>query len=181
VAELCFAGQWALILHRTAMLSHSLFGQAASMAIVPLIVVAEGCSWNAVLTTAQRGHVAENALWGASAALVVASMLVIGFHQVAELYPPMIIWCVVAVAYVVYMFLIDVPMYWSRWAADQVTGRRYLSIAQGVLDTRRRRIVSYRWEDWKTEVVWMSLYFSFGVWSSISIVYASIALCAHRS
>jgi hypothetical protein len=181
VAELCFAAQWALILHRAALLSHSLIAQAASLGIVPLIVIAETCSWHAVLTTDQRGHVAENAIWGFAAVLVVASMLAIGFHGVAALYPPMILWCVAAAGYAVFMFLFDVPMYWSRWAADRLTGRRYLSIAQGVVDASRRWIVSYRWEDWKTEVVWMSLYFTFGVWSSISIVYASIALCAHRN
>jgi hypothetical protein len=178
VAELCFAAQWALILHRAALLSHSLIAQAASLGIVPLIVIAETCSWHAVLTTDQRGHIAENSIWGLAAVLVVASMVAIGFHGVAALYPPMILWCVAAAGYAVFMFLFDVPMYWSRWAADQLTGRRYLSISQGVVDASRRRIVSYRWEDWKTEVVWMSLYFAFGVWSSISIVHASIALYA---
>ncbi len=180
VGELCFAAQWSLILHRTALLSHSPFGQAASLAIVPVIVLAEGFSWYAVLTTAQRGHVVENSIWGLSAALVVASMLVIGPHRVAALYLPTIAWCVGGAAYVGFIFLFDVPMYWSRWRADQAAGRQYLSIAQGVVDAWRRRVVSYRWEDWKTEVPWMSLYFTLGVWSSVSVVYASLALAAHR-
>ena len=33
--------------------------------------------------------------------------------------------------------------------------------------------VSYRREDWKNEVPWMSLYFTFGVLSSIWLVHAS--------
>jgi hypothetical protein len=33
--------------------------------------------------------------------------------------------------------------------------------------------VSMLWEDWKSEVTWMTLYFSFGVWVSISLIYAS--------
>jgi hypothetical protein len=181
VAELCFAGQWALILHRTASLSHSVLGQTVSLAIVPLIVVAEACSWYAVLTTAQRGHVVENSIWGLSAALVVGSMLLIGPHQIAELYQPMIAWCIAGAAYVAFIFFFDVPMYWSRWRADQTDGRQYLSIAQGMLDVRRRWVVSYRWEDWKTEVPWMSLYFTLGVWSSVSLVYASLALGAYHN
>jgi hypothetical protein len=181
VAEVCFVAQWALLLHRTAMLSHSRFAQAVSLAIVPLIVLAEGCSWHAVLTTAQRGHVIENSLWGLSAALVVASMLMLGPHRLADLYLPMIAWCVGGSAYVVFMFLVDVPMYWSRWRADQANGRHYLSLSQGVVDVRYRRVVSYRWEDWKSEVPWMSLYFSVGVWSSVSLVYASVALGMHRN
>jgi hypothetical protein len=176
VGELCFAAQWALILHGMALLSDSIFGQVASLATVPLIVLAEVCSWHAVLTTAQRGHVIENSLWGASAALMVASMLVIGLHRLAELYPPLMACCVGAAAYVVYMFWFDVPMYWSRWLADQASGRQYLSLAQGLVDVCRRRVVSSRWDDWKGEMLWMSLYFTFGVWSSIVIVYACLHL-----
>lgn len=181
VAELCFAAQWALILHRVALLSHSLFGQVASAAIIPLIMLAEVFSWYAVLTTAQRGHVFENSLWGMSAALVVASMLLIGPHGVEYLYAPLLAWCIGGAAYVAFIFLVDVPMYRARWLADQTIGRQYLSIAQGAVDVRRRRVVSYRWDDWKNEVLWMTLYFALGVWSSISLVYASLALDAHRS
>lgn len=180
-AELCFAAQWALILHRAASLSGSAFGCAASVAIVPLIVLAEGCSWYAVLTTRQRAHAVENSIWGLTAALTVAGMLVIGPHRLAALYPPMIAWCVGGAAYIVFIFGFDVPMYLSRWRDDQARGRRYLGIAEGVADVSRHRTVSCRWEDWKNEVLWMTLYFSFGVWSSISLVYASLALAGQRS
>ena len=181
VAELAFAGQWALLLHDIAVSSHSPFGQAVSLAIVPLILFAEGCSWYAVLTTAQGGHVVENSIWGLSAALLVVSMLMIGPQRLAELHPLMIVWCLGGAAYVAFMFLFDVPMYWSRWRADRANGRRYLCISQGAVDLWRRRVVSYRWEDWKSEVLWMSLYFTLGVWSSISLVIASVALDAYRN
>lgn len=171
VAELCFAAQWALLLQRAAALSHSPFVQAVSLAVVPLILLAEAFSWYAVLTTEQRAHALENSLWGLAAALVVAGMLVIGPHRLAALYPPVVVG---GAAYVGFIFFYDVPMYWSRWLVDQANGRKYLSIADGMVDIRRRRIVSYRWEDWRNEVPWMSLYFTFGVWSSIWLVYASL-------
>jgi hypothetical protein len=135
-------------------------------------VLAEGCSWYAVLTTEQRAHAAENSLWGLSAALLVAAMLVIGPHRSAALYPQVVAG---GAAYLAFIFVYDVPMYWSRWLADQARGRHYLSIADGWVDVRRRGTVSYRWEDWNSEVAWMSLYFTFGVWSSIWLVYASLA------
>jgi hypothetical protein len=177
VAELCFAAQWALVLHRSAWLGGSPFVMAASLAVVPLIALAEGCSWYAVLTTEQRAHAAENSLWGLAAALIVAGMLVIGPHGPAALYRPMIAG---GSAYVAFIFVYDVPMYWSRWRADQANGRRYLSVAEGLVDVGRRWMVSCRWEDWRSEVAWMSLYFTFGVWSSIWLVYASLAF-AHGS
>jgi hypothetical protein len=172
VAELCFAAQWALMLHGTALLGRSSFVQGVSLAVVPLIMLAEGCSWYAVLTTEQRAHAVENSLWGLSAALVVAGMLVIGPHRLAALYPPIIAG---GAAYVAFILVYDVPMYWSRWLVDQANGRRYLSIVDGMVDVCRRWTVSYRWEDWRNEVPWMSLYFTFGVWSSIWLVYASLA------
>jgi hypothetical protein len=171
VAELCFAAQWALILHRLALLGSSPLVQGVSLAVVPLILLAEGCSWYAVLTTEQRAHAVENSLWGLSAALAVAAMLVIGPHRLAALYLPMIAG---GAAYVAFIFIYDVPMYWSRWLVDQANGRRYLSVAEGMVDVCRRWTVSYRWEDWRHEVPWMSLYFTFGVWSSIGLVYASL-------
>jgi hypothetical protein len=74
--------------------------------------------------------------------------------------------------YAAYMFLIDVPRYWSRWMADEAIGRHYLSITQGLHDVSTRWLVSYRWDDWKGEVTWMSLYFSVGVWLSIALIHA---------
>ena len=173
LAELCFAAQWALILHRAAVLVASPFALAVSLTVVPLIVLAEICSWYAVLTTGQRAHAAENSLWGLAAALVVIGMLVIEPHRLAALYPATIVG---GAAYVGFIFIYDVPMYWSRWRADQASGHRYLSIADGLIDVSRRWTVSYRWKDWRNEVPWMSLYFTFGVWSSIWLVYASLAL-----
>jgi hypothetical protein len=172
VAELCFAAQWALILHRTALVGRSPFVQAVSIAIVPLIMLAEGCSWYAVLTTEQRAHAVENSIWGLSAALAVTGMLVVGPHRLTPLYLPMIAGGAV---YVAFIFVYDVPMYWSRWLVDQANGRKYLSIADGMVDVRRRWTVSHRWEDWRNEAPWMSLYFTFGVWSSIWLVCASLA------
>jgi hypothetical protein len=66
-------------------------------------------------------------------------------------------------------------MYWSRWLLDQADGHAYMSVADGMVDVGRRWSVSYRWEDWKDEIPWMTLYFTFGVWSSIWLVCASPA------
>ncbi|MCF8167239.1 MAG: hypothetical protein K9K38_05120 [Rhodoferax sp.] len=51
------------------------FAAKVSSWIVPMIVLAEICSWYAVLTTSNIGHVLEESLWGFSPALLVASFL----------------------------------------------------------------------------------------------------------
>jgi hypothetical protein len=174
LAELCFVAQWALLLRETSRTTGSKVGQVVALALVPLIAIAETCSWYSVLSTSNLGHVAEESIWGLSAALLVASVAVILPRAPAARRPLLVAWCFAGVVYVAFMFAVDVPMYWSRWLADEANGRSYMSIAQGILDMSQRRIVSHRWEDWKHEVAWMSLYFSVAVWISISLIHAPV-------
>jgi hypothetical protein len=171
VAELCFVTQWALLMREIAQLTRSRPAHVASMAVLPLILVAEICSWYSVLTTSNIGHVIEESLWGVSAALLVASLVSVWPRASARLRPMLLALCVTGTAYVGFMFLVDVPMYWSRWLADEASGRHYLSLSQGVLDTSGRWVVSQQWQTWKSEVVWMSLYFSVAVWLSIAFIH----------
>jgi hypothetical protein len=69
------------------------------------------------------------------------------------------------------MLLVDVPMYWSRWIGDEASGRHYLTITQGIHDASEHWVVSHRWEDWKNEIAWMSMYFSVAVWLSIALIH----------
>jgi hypothetical protein len=82
----------------------------------------------------------------------------------------------IGLAYVVYIFEVDVPMYWARWIFDEARGHQYLSITRGLADVSGRWVVSQRWSDWESEVIWMSLYFSVAVWLSIGLVHASLRL-----
>jgi hypothetical protein len=169
-AELCFAGQWAAMLAATARSTGSSAAKIASQVLLPMIVTAETCSWYAVLTKSNLGHVAENSIWGMAALSgLIATMTLVPRYAPARR-RMLIAWCTAGVLYVAFMFLFDVPTYWARWVADQAQGRHYLSIAQGLADASNHRVVSYRWDDWKSEVVWMSLYFSIAVWLSISLV-----------
>jgi hypothetical protein len=170
VAELCFAAQWALLLREVSRVTASRSGWVMSQAVLPLIAVAEIFSWYSVLTTSNIGHVVEESLWGLCAALLVASLLQLWPRVDPARRPLLALWCVAGVVYVVYMFGVDVPMYWSRWVADEALGRSYLSVAQGITDASTRWVVSHQWEHWRSEVVWMTAYFSAAVWLSITLV-----------
>jgi len=171
-AELCFVAQWALMLREVSRAADSAVGIIASAALVPLIAIAETCSWYSVLTTSNIGHVAEESIWGFSVALLVVSLATIVPRCTAARRPLLLACCVAGSIYVAYMFLVDVPLYWSRWIADEISGRHYLSLAQGAHDVSARWVVSHRWQDWKHEVVWMSLYFSVAVWISMALAHA---------
>jgi hypothetical protein len=175
LAELCFVAQWALMLREISRAAGSVVGNIASMALVPLIAIAEACSWYSVLTTSNIGHVAEESIWGFCAALLVASLAAVLPRCTAARRPLLLACCFAGSIYAAYMFFVDVPMYWSRWIADEVSGRHYMSMAQGVRDASVRWVVSHRWQDWKSEVLWMSLYFSVAVWISIALVHAPVS------
>jgi hypothetical protein len=168
-AEMCFAAQWAALLGVAASSTGSAVARAVSRVILPLIATAEICSWYAVLTTSNRTHIAENSIWGLSAALVIVAILAIAPRYAVARRRAITAWCLAGIAYVAFMFLFDVPTYWARFLADEAGGKHYLSLAQGLADVTHHWVVSYRWDDWKSEVVWMTLYFSTGVWVSISL------------
>jgi hypothetical protein len=51
--------------------------RSISNAIVPLIVVAEGCSWYAVTTTSYLGNTLENSLWALTFLVIAAALLLL--------------------------------------------------------------------------------------------------------
>jgi hypothetical protein len=174
IAELCFAAQWALLLRELARVTGNATAANSARVIVPLILAAEMCSWYAVLTTSNLGHVIEESIWAFCAALLVVNLAVLRQFCQPRLRRVIAAVCVLGAAYVAYMVWVDVPMYWTRWVHDMDGGRHYLTVAQGVSDTSGRWIVSHRWEDWQSEVVWMSLYFSVGVWLSVALMHLPV-------
>jgi hypothetical protein len=171
-AELCFIVQWALLLDAFAWHVRSPFGLAVARLVVPLIVVAEVASWSAVLTTCYLGNVIEETIWAVVASLLVISCLVIwarsphvrGLYLAAAL--------LLGAAYVAFMCAVDIPMYVSRWQADCLSGRPYFDLSQGLIDAWSRRVVTFSWDEWQTEIPWMTLYFSVCVWRSLALVHA---------
>jgi hypothetical protein len=176
IAELSFATQWALLLRGAALATGLRLALWVAYAIVPLIVVAEIHSWYAVLTTRNIGHVIEEMLWGTAALLSVVAML--------RLWPRVNGSCrrwlaggiLAGTLYTAYMFFIDVPMYWARWLADEAAGRDYVTLAAGLADASSRWTVSHDWAHWRSEVVWMTLYFSVAVWISIGLAHVRVPL-----
>ncbi|MEI6302751.1 MAG: hypothetical protein WCR74_15010 [Betaproteobacteria bacterium] len=173
-AELCFAAQWALLLREISQATGSGVGRVTARVMVPLIMIAETFSWYSVLTTSNIGHVVEESLWGLTAGLLVLSLAAIWPRCDTRLRALLGVICAAGLAYIVFMFLVDVPMYWSRWMEDQAAGRHQLDLAQGLFDVSERRVVSHHWDDWKNEIAWMSLYFSVAVWLSIALVHAPV-------
>ena len=63
VAEVCFAAQWAMILHQLGTMTGAGTTLNVAWIIVPLILIAECFSWYAVVTTNYLGNAIENSIW----------------------------------------------------------------------------------------------------------------------
>jgi hypothetical protein len=172
VAELCFMAQWALLLYAASWNLGFRCGIVVSRLVVPLIAAAEVCSWLAVLTTCYLGNVIEESIWALSASLLVGCCLALWSRCRWARRPFLAAAVVLGALYVVFMCVVDIPMYVSRWQADEASGRAYLTLAQGLHDAWSRRIVTFSWAAWRTEIPWMTLYFSLCVWWSLALVLA---------
>lgn len=179
LAELCFVLQWALLAGALARLLNDRPVAAVARAVPPLIVLAELFSWHAVLTRSNAGHVVEESLWALCAALLVAAALRCWPACAARFRPMLALWMAAALGYIAYMVGVDVPMYWARWQAEAAAGHAPLGLAEGLRHAAQACVQSGRLEDWRSEMVWMGLYFSVAVWFSIGLV--TIALPARRA
>ena len=169
VAEVCFVAQWAIILHQLGTITGADITLNAAWVIVPLILIAEGFSWHAVLTRNDLCHAIENSLWA-------VAFFVIGFG-LCRLLPEFDVLGRMAIAltivgiasYLAFLVAIDVPMYLKRWRAEVAAGSKLLSPLEGIRDVSVRWIVTHDIAEWREEIPWMSLYFSAAVWSSLAL------------
>jgi len=169
IAEICFVVQWAMLLSMMARLSGVNLAKRLAWALVPIICVAECASWFAVLTTNRMGNVIEESLWAMTAALFVAGLCLCHSKVEAHLRGCIKTGVALGLGYVLYMVTVDVPTYFALWQSAETQQVVYLSWSEGWADIQRC-IVTGQFEDWRYAMVWMSLYFSVGVWISLAMV-----------
>ncbi len=169
VAEMCFIIQWAIVLHALGRLTGSDIAKNISRIIVPLIALADGCSWYAVISTNYLGNVLENSLWTLTFALVALALtrLVPRFRGNVQL--AIAAAAFGSVGYMIFMGTVDVPMYFARWQTQLADGTPSLGLMAGLHDLATRWVVTHDIAQWREEIAWMSLYFSMAVWTSLAL------------
>src|SRR3982074_3758998 len=174
VAEICFAAQWAIILHQLGTLTAADTTLNAAWVIVPLILIAECFSWYGVLTTNYLGNAIENSLWAVAFFIIGIGLC----RLLPEFDGPVRLVLAIAIigiaGYLAFLMTIDVPMYLGRRRAEVADGSKLLRPLEGLRDVSTRWVVTHDLAEWKDEIAWMSLYFSAAVW-------ASLALCVFYS
>lgn len=149
---------------------------ATSHVIVPMIVIAEISSWYACLTTNYIGSIIEEGIWACCAILMTICFLEYRHMYVAwsEQWIFLHRTLILTVMYSVYMTMIDVPNYVRSHLANGVRGATYFSLADGLTSLYRIEDHDWTWryDDWRYAMIWMTLYFSIACWASIGIVIA---------
>ena len=136
---------------------------------MPLILIAEGFSWHAVLTRNYLCHAIENSIW-AVAFFIIGVGLCWLLSEFDGLVRVILVVAIVGIAgYLAFLATIDVPMYLKRWRADVASGSKLLSPLEGLRDVNVRWVVTHDMAEWREEIPWMSLYFSAAVWSSLAL------------
>jgi len=169
VAEVCFAAQWAIILHQLGTITGADTTLNAAWAIVPLILVAECFSWYAVLTTKYWGNAVENSIWAVAFFIVGIGLCRLLPEFDGEVRVILVVAIIGIAGYLAFLMTVDVPMYLSRWRAKVADGSRHLGPIEGLRDVSMRWIVTHDIAEWKGEIAWMSLYFSVAVWASLAL------------
>jgi hypothetical protein len=169
VAELCFAAQWVIVLQRLGAATGAVTTLNAAWIILPLIVIAECFSWYAVLTKNNVVHAIENSIW-AIAFFAIGTGLCRLLWEFDGLARGILVIAIIGIAgYLAFLMTVDVPMYLSRWRSNVSGGNKRLRPLEGLRDVSARCVVTHDLAEWKEEMLWMSLYFSAGVWASLAL------------
>ncbi|HJU33073.1 MAG TPA: hypothetical protein VJ740_16535 [Hyphomicrobiaceae bacterium] len=174
IAEVCFAMQWALVLR--------LLGETAGVdsalnvarVVVPLILLAQCCSWYGVLTTNYLANAIENSIWAVTFLAIAIALC----RLLPQFDGPVCLGLLAAIVgiggYLAFLTTVDVPMYVTRWQHGLAAGGRALPPLEGLRDAATRWVVIHDFAEWKDEIPWMSLYFTAAVWASLALclVYA---------
>ena len=170
IAEICFSIQCALLIYDLGLLLNSTAIIFTSYAIVPIIVLAQAFCWYATLTLKHFWHAMEEFTWVFMVTLA-AMCFYAGFTELEGFYKVLmglgLISCIGG-AYI--MLFLDIPMYFTRNNNGSKSGTQYLTFFEGIRDASTRRVQTNDWQLWKKEALWITPYFTFGVWLSIGMV-----------
>src|SRR5215472_3273754 len=115
VAEVCFAAQWAIVLHKLGATTGADTTLTTAWVVTPLILIAECFSWYAVLTTNYLGSAIENSLWAIAFFAVGIGLC----RSLPDFDGPVRVVLAIAIVgiagYLTFLVTVDVPMYLNRW------------------------------------------------------------------
>jgi len=170
VAEICFALQLGLLVHQLGVHAGIAWVQMAAWVVPVFMIVAQGFCWHSVLTLNHITQAVESSLWAAGFAWIAALLSAVAMGSSGWVNALAVFGALGAMAFVSYVLCVDVPMYWHRYQQGRVQGLVYMRLDHGARDAWQRRVPAGSWAAWKADALWLTPYFSLGVWASIAMV-----------
>lgn len=171
VAEICFALQLGLVVHQLGGHAGMPGVQNAAWAIPVFMVVAQAFCWHSVLTLNHITQAVESILWAAGFVWMAVLLLVIALDSSGWVFSLAVFGIGCSAAFVAYVAGVDAPMYWRRYRQGRARGQVYMRLDHGARDAWHRRVQSGSWAVWRADALWLTPYFSIGVWISMALVW----------
>ena len=191
-AELSYMGQLTLVLYRISSdvaalckkhgKSTSIFSLINTFCKITFALnfVAQSFCWLGVTTTRQIWHVYEESIWLGSVLFIAISCLAIyaaigklpadksiKSEDLKQVKYYLLASIVCGLVFVMYMYFVDIPLYYNRFLGDEARGGKYFTFLEGVKDTMACKVVTHDFEMWKGDLSWITGYFSAAVWISL--------------
>lgn len=167
----------------------SRYVSAASVLVVVFIACAEVFSFGGTLTTNSFWFMLEEGSWVVAATIFLTPSAVflllrmrslrravalneperLGSFKLASNY--LMILGLVCLGYVPWGWTQDVPHNYERWRDEVNNGTVFLTIAEGIQDTGGHCFFSQSLTYWGGYLLWMTGYFSGGVWGGLALAY----------
>lgn len=180
IAEVCFAHQIAYVLGSIATQLKCYKINSELKLVVPLIIIAQTCCWFGVTTQKQLWHSIEESMWlivmqvcGVFA--LYMSTLIDGrspingkvlngsekaiYNEILSTKYKLQLSFLLSICFSIFMFYIDVPMYFERYNQDERNNKTYLTFIEGVYDSTSCKLISKHMNEWAPEMPWLSGYF----------------------
>lgn len=171
LAEVCFALQLGLLVHQLAAHAGLPAVQKVAWTVPMFMVIAQGFCWHSVLTLNHITQAVESLLWAAGFAWMATLLGVIAASSGGWVHALAIFGITGSLCFVAYVLTVDVPMYWRRYWHGRAVGQVYLRLDEGARDAWHRRVQAGSWAAWKADALWLTPYFSVGVWASIAMAF----------
>ena len=171
IAEISFAIQMGLLLHEVGAMTGLTWLQTLTIPVIALLTLAQCFCWCGVITLNNFWHAVEESIWALTFAMVGVAMLMSAPALEGTWQTMGYVAAALCAGYVIFMVVVDVPMYLKRWRSGAEKGEKRLGFGEGFKDALTRRIVTRDWKIWKPEVAWLTGYFSGAVWVSLAIAH----------
>ncbi len=134
--------------------------------LIGLIVIAQIFCWSGCITKCNLFNAIEESIWAFTAFCILISNIILYNNTNNLEFKKLLINSIIFGAiYIIFMIYIDIPGYYSKWKNK----KKYYTISDGLISMYSCK-KSQLYSIWKSDMLWLTGYFTLCVWGSIYLV-----------